>query len=599
MSEIITPVREPTADAEAVHPAGGPPRYFALFEAAPGVLLAGTCGRGMTRSVDGGATWSPVEGPFGDGNVNAVVAGHDGELLAACGTSGVLVSHDLGKAWTLLADGFDEVYCVAAVGRELLAGTASGVAARRDVDRWAFEDGGPTGTVYRLLPLDGGALAAATENEGVWIRLPGGAWRPIGLREAPVFDLVTLDSGDMLAGTRGRGVSRWVRDADEWRTADSQPSDPVVHAVERLPDGSLVAGTGQGVATAGADGEGWAPLGNEIAHHRMFSVLVTRDGAVLTGSYDGVWRWRPGEADWTRLDTGLDVGAVFGVAVIDDVAYVGGSAGAFRSDDHGESWQQIRPGDLRGNVYSFCRSGGRLMVASDDGVWDAGTGRPGEPWQRAGLEGKRVYTLIERAPGHLLVGTLGEGVWSRPAEDQEWHRSSDGLGDNLAFDLRLSASTGDVLLATGRVSDGFKSGGIHRSSDGESWRSVALDPNTVYDVIESSSGIVLGGAQRTRILRSQDGGESFVTTRPHGRQEAKMYSLSNDQRDRLYLGTGSELLRSDDDGESWEVVGRGLDGVTIYGIAGDSNDTLIAATSSGVYRSVDAGVNWSPVNWNP
>jgi photosystem II stability/assembly factor-like uncharacterized protein len=78
-----------------------------------------------------------------------------------------------------------------------------------------------------------------------------------------------------------------------------------------------------------------------------------------------------------------------------------------------------------------------------------------------------------------------------------------------------------------------------------------------------------------------------------------MYSLSIDQHDRLYLGTGSELLRSDDAGLSWEVVGRGLDGVTIYGIAGDSTDTLIAATSSGIYRSVDAGVSWSPANWQP
>jgi photosystem II stability/assembly factor-like uncharacterized protein len=58
-------------------------------------------------------------------------------------------------------------------------------------------------------------------------------------------------------------------------------------------------------------------------------------------------------------------------------------------------------------------------------------------------------------------------------------------------------------------------------------------------------------------------------------------------------------LRSDDAGMSWEVVGRGLDGVTIYGIAADSSGTLIAATSSGVYRSTDAGVSWSPANWNP
>ena len=169
-----------------------------------------------------------------------------------------------------------------------------------------------------------------------------------------------------------------------------------MHAVERLADGSLVAGTGLGVVSAGANGERWSPIGNELAHHRMFSVLATGDGAVLAGSYEGVWTWRPGQADWTALDTGLDVGAVFGVAVIDDVAYVGGPAGAFRSDDRGDTWEQIRPAGQRGNVYSFCRTSDRLMVATDDGLWDAGSGRQGEPWHRAGLDGKRVYTLVER-----------------------------------------------------------------------------------------------------------------------------------------------------------------------------------------------------------
>ena len=229
-----------------------------------------------------------------------------------------------------------------------------------------------------------------------------------------------------------------------------------------------MAGTGQGVVSAGADGERWSPIGNELAHHRMFSVLATGDGAVLAGSYEGVWTWRPGEADWTALDTGLDVGAVFGVAVIDDVAYVGGPAGAFRSDDRGDTWQQIRPAGQRGNVYSFCRTSGPpdgRQRTTDCGMPVVVV--PGEPWHRAGLDGKRVYTLVERAPGHLLAGTLGDGVWSRPAGADQWHRCTEGLDDDLAFDLRLSARSGDVFLAMGRVSDGFKSGGIYRSSDGE------------------------------------------------------------------------------------------------------------------------------------
>ena len=67
-TEIVTPVREPssTATDSAPSTAGGPPRYFALFEPAPGVLLAGTCGRGIARSDRRRCTWSVVGELFED-----------------------------------------------------------------------------------------------------------------------------------------------------------------------------------------------------------------------------------------------------------------------------------------------------------------------------------------------------------------------------------------------------------------------------------------------------------------------------------------------------------------------------------------------------
>ncbi len=77
-----------------------------------------------------------------------------------------------------------------------------------------------------------------------------------------------------------------------------------------------------------------------------------------------------------------------------------------------------------------------------------------------------------------------------------------------------------------------------------------------------------------------------------------MYCLDRSPGDRLYLGTGSSCCAATTPADSWEVVGRGLDGVTIYGVAALRHGTLIAATSSGVYRSVDAALNWSPVHWN-
>jgi photosystem II stability/assembly factor-like uncharacterized protein len=114
----------------------------------------------------------------------------------------------------------------------------------------------------------------------------------------------------------------------------------------------------------------------------------------------------------------------------------------------------------------------------------------------------------------------------------------------------------------------------------------------VYDLVEPRPGLLLGGAQRCRVLRSTDGGRSFASTRPAGREDSKMYCLATDGAGRVYLSAGSELLRSDDGGESWRVVGDGLDGVTVFGLAAVA-DTMLAATSSGLYRSTDAGGVWA------
>ena len=41
---------------------GGPPRYFTIEEPEPGVLLVGTCVRGIARSADNAETWEAIEG---------------------------------------------------------------------------------------------------------------------------------------------------------------------------------------------------------------------------------------------------------------------------------------------------------------------------------------------------------------------------------------------------------------------------------------------------------------------------------------------------------------------------------------------------------
>jgi hypothetical protein len=68
-TELVTPVRELADDDDRSHPvAGGPPRYFALSEPVPGVLLAGMALRCCT--------------------------GQGSHCGASCTTDGTIVIHD-------------------------------------------------------------------------------------------------------------------------------------------------------------------------------------------------------------------------------------------------------------------------------------------------------------------------------------------------------------------------------------------------------------------------------------------------------------------------------------------------------------------------
>jgi photosystem II stability/assembly factor-like uncharacterized protein len=328
----------------------------------------------------------------------------------------------------------------------------------------------------------------------------------------------------------------------------------------------------------------------------LFSLTFADDRTLLTGGYDGVWRSTDG-GQWVGVDTGLSVGESFAVASGGNGAvYSGVKGGAFRSDDAGRSWVDVSAGIDAGNTFGFCFTrDGSVLAGTDDGIRVLAPG--GGNWDRAGLDGYRVFSILEPAPGVLVCGTLGDGIQRRGA-DGAWQNVNGDIPHRMAYDLMRSPISGDVFVAMGDVASGEKTGGIYRSSDlGLTWRPAGHDPISVYRVVETASGAIFGGAQRTCILRSKNGGASWDATRPSGLVESKMYCMIVDAQDRVFVGSGAQLLRTEDLGETWQVIGRGLDGVTVYALSSHPSGTLLASTTAGMYWSDDAGLTFHPAPW--
>jgi photosystem II stability/assembly factor-like uncharacterized protein len=595
------------AAPEAPAQLGGPPRFFALHAGPRGLLLAGSCGRGATRSTDGGRTWQPLASGPGNGVVHSFTDTSADGLLATTAGTGVHRSVDRGETWTAAGLDGHTVHAVAELGSALVAGAEGSGLWRSD----ACREGEPgaweavplrrsSGTVreasvYRILPSEHGAFLAT--DDGVW-RYENGQARRAGLRGAIVYALLAPEETRLLAGTRGDGALLTDDGGQSWTRTGGLP-DPVVHVLVADADGLLYAGTGLGVACSHDRGENWQPVGRAIAHHRIFSLAVTDDGELLAGSYDGVWILRPGASDWDPLDVGLRADdALALLPEPGDHVLAATSAGARRSADGGETWTVLGPGVGDQTTYSIARlASGRLLAGTNRGV--AASDDDGRSWRPHGLAGERVYRIVEVEPRLVLAGTLGGGLWigegTSSGSDADCWRAVADVTHPMAFDARRTRR-GDLLVATGIVENGQKSGGIFCSTDrGRTWQPAECPPITVYRVVEAADGTLHAGAQRSRVLRSTDGGVTWTflpdTT---GLDDAKLFALAIDGADRLYLGAGNRLLRSADGAATWDTIDDGLDGASVFDVATLADGDLLAATAWGVYRSVDDGLSWRP-----
>jgi photosystem II stability/assembly factor-like uncharacterized protein len=568
----------------------GPPRFFALAALADGVLLAGTCGRGATRSTDGGASWQAI--PGSPDVVNAFASSDRGDVLAATGGTGVQVSADGGLTWTQPDLSDRTVFAVADAGGVRHAGT-DGRGWWRSLEGTAWEQvaGLPsTATVYRLLPLGDGTVLAATDGDGVW-RCDGGDAQPSGMAGASVFALADVGDGRVLAGTRGDGVHASDDGGRTWTASGRGLPDPGVHVIV-ASRGLVHAGTGRGVARSDDGGRTWAPAGRALANHRIFSLAATPDGGLLAGSYDGVWVLRPGAADWAPVDTGLRADDALRVCVEPGGAVrAATSVGLLSSGDHGATWS--RTSLTGGPVYCVTRlATGRLLAGTNAGVKASDDG--GAEWRDVDLAAQRVYCIAEAEPARVLAGTLGGGLWAGDGAGGPWQPVA-AVPHPEAFDVTCT-SGGDVLVATGVVESGRKTGSIFRSPDGgRTWQPTRCPPIAVYRIVERRDGTLIGGAQRSQLLRSADGGRSWAPMPDRtGLTDAKLFALTVDDRDRLYLGAGDRLLRSEDGATTWTDLDDGLDGATVFDVAGDGAGGLLAATAWGMYRSADDGLSWRP-----
>jgi photosystem II stability/assembly factor-like uncharacterized protein len=505
-----------------------------------GVVLVGYWevhgnGGGVARSVDGGRTFTQLEGVRGEAVRALALAPSNPEMIVAGALSGVFRSLDAGRSWRRITpEGHPDLRNVGSLAVDpadpqvIYAGTWHLA--------WKTTNGGrmwqpvPTGmiddsdvmtlTVDRFNPQTVYATACSgiyrsADAAQKWSRIRG---IPSTSRRTRAFAQSPDNLNRLYAGTV-QGV--WMSDdgAVTWRLATRD--DLVVNAILALPGGTVLLGTeGAGIVRSDDDAVTWTASNQGFSERFVSRVLFEpKGGRVLAGiwgdrRHGGVFAAPGPRGPWSRLGEGLEGREVLSLA--------------------------------------FYEEG--VVAGTDDGIY-LWTPVPGA-WKRArilaaGLElHPRVNDLVA-LPGGTYVAASSHGLWRSLDGGLTWKRPAVGLAGQVQVQA-LAASTRQAGLIVAATPLGF-----FRSLDGgERWAQV-------------SSALGEGEAHRIAFL---PGDESV-----------------------LFATTPSGLFRSRDQGVTWARVGGGIPQADITGLAlHPDGRTLYASdfTWGGVFRSADAGETW-------
>ncbi|MBT5713819.1 hypothetical protein HOI71_22400 [Candidatus Poribacteria bacterium] len=522
---------EPTAG-----PYGG--TVTVLYEAADGLLLAGTETAGVYVSADGGLTWRHSSEGMGNRFVRAFTHTDDA-LFAGTSSRGVYRSEDGGATWARTGYGLRAAGNLASAGGRLLA---------TDSALWGFLQSDDGGSSWALAPVaTGPALVHSGSLHGSGNTLYAAGTAPNGSR-------VIWRSRDAGEGWE-RGLAAWGRPLGSFHVEGDAVYVGQYERILRSSDG----------------GNSWQG-GLELGYLAIVNALTGKDGRLFVGTKTGLFRMNADGEGMVRTAVPgprVDVPAV--LAVGDHVVAAVRGSGLWRSGDGFETWAQM--GLANTDVRRLAAADG-IVYAGTAGAVVFLTGDHGDRWVSVGAEADALAIL--GAGGRTVYAMTQTGVIRSDDTGSTW-RSAPAMDAPAAMLIEPSGVT--LIGATG----------VHLSTDdGATWSLVGAWDASVHDIARTAEGYVAAASDGVH-LSSANGAQ----WRPTGLSGVGAHHVYSDAGV-LWAATSSELFRSADAGETWDRLPLGGPDTTIEDITG-SNGYLYVSGSGGVFGSADLGNSWAAV----
>ena len=365
---------------------------------------------------------------------------------------------------------------------------------------------------------------------------------------------------------------------------------------------------------------------------------VTLDSAFLAG-----YSWR---------NLGPDRGgrsiAVSGVKGRPREAYFGATGGGlWKTTDGGENWYpvtdfQITTASIGAVAVSetdpdlvFIGTGETCIrgnILPGDGVYRSRDG--GETWEHIGFRESHGIAKIRIHPTDPdIVYVASFGKYGVPSEERGVFRSTDG-GDSWervlfrdertgAIDIAIDRNNPDVLYASlweafrkeYTMSSGGPGSGMFKSVDGgTTWTEITRNPGMPPEGVVGRIGVAVSSANSSRVyalfehddgglFRSDDGGESWelINDERRIRQRAFYYThvfADLHDEDVVYVQNTS-FFRSTDGGATYEVINNGTHGdFHDFWIDPDDPAHVVVGNDGGGAVSYTTGSDWTDLEFS-
>jgi uncharacterized repeat protein (TIGR03803 family) len=549
-----------------------------------GMVYAAVSNVGVVRTIDHGASWSPLNtGLIGGTIVDALLV--DGTipttLWALAGAGRLYKSADGGGSWTqrhFLPNARTLVSHPTAPNRLYAAGHGSVFRSTDGAATWTSSSSGlpTTGLSANLTsivvdPTDAAVAYVGSLGGGVFKSADGGlTWASGGLPGASVGTLAVDPAVPQVvyAATSG-GIYKTINGGASWTVQNAGLTAFDIAGLAIDPSNPLVLYAATSTGAGGAihrsidAAASWTPVTTLPGKVDFRSLLVhPRSSSVIYAGTDGagVLRSLDGGTTWAFVETGLgpSTRALAVAASAPSIVYAGTFAGVARSTDAAASW----------------------------GLPDAGLAGA----QAVAVHPSDADTAYAESSGQLFKTENGGAAWI--------NRSA-GLSGGVAS-IAIDPATPQTVYVGTRA-------GIFKSIDGAlTWAlqnaSFGASPELRRILIDPTTPSTLYVSTRTGVFKSMDGAASWVLT-SGGLTDLNVLAFAMDPQvpSTLYAAVnvfGGGIFRSTDGAATWTRINQTSFSNSVLGLAVDPTapSRLYAAVSAaGVYRSVNGGVTWAAI----